>query len=254
MATDAPYFKFRVSEYNDGDITLCSFASQGLFINLCSLYWSKECKLSMTKAERKFNAPKELWDELIKDGIFKVDSKGNISISFLNEQLEEFKAVSKKNSKNGSKRWNKDGTLSQTAAKPDAKVIPNGMPNLCQPSSQNTTLALPKTSNIEKKRKDITPDRGVISDLLSVSNDQERTLGPESPATVLVLELEKVTEKFYDEAIRLSKVTGIDGRLKAETFFLALPDDKKIKTMNWDWSKIETFEKMNEWFLNLATE
>ena len=49
MAKDLPYFKFFCSEWNDGDITLESYKIQGLFINVCSYYWSNECDLSLIK-------------------------------------------------------------------------------------------------------------------------------------------------------------------------------------------------------------
>ena len=54
MAKDLPYFKFFVSEWNDGDITLEDFETQGLFINLCAYYWSNECEITLTKAIKKF--------------------------------------------------------------------------------------------------------------------------------------------------------------------------------------------------------
>ena len=49
MAKDLPYFKFFCSEWNDGDITLEDFKTQGLFINICSYYWSNECELRAFK-------------------------------------------------------------------------------------------------------------------------------------------------------------------------------------------------------------
>jgi hypothetical protein len=108
MAKDLPYFKFIISEWNDGDITLCSLEAQGLFINLCSLYWSQECELSLSKAKRRYNFCADLvWDELINEGIIKLQGD-KITINFLNEQLEERKLLSKQNAKNIKKRWNKD--------------------------------------------------------------------------------------------------------------------------------------------------
>ena len=54
MARELPYFKFFVSEWNDGDITLESLECQGLFINICSYYWSNECDLTIEKLLKKF--------------------------------------------------------------------------------------------------------------------------------------------------------------------------------------------------------
>jgi len=97
MAKDLPYFKFFVSEWNDGDITLEDYAIQGLFINVCSYYWSKECLVPLTTLKKKFKHYSNDIDSLISDGFIKVN-KDNISISFLNEQLNERLTTSKNNS------------------------------------------------------------------------------------------------------------------------------------------------------------
>lgn len=109
MARDLPYFKFIVSEYNDGDITLCSLEAQGLFINLCALYWSQEGNLSITKCKRRFNGCNTtVWDELINDGVIKVSGDA-IKISFLDEQFAERRKLSTINKQNVDKRWKKEG-------------------------------------------------------------------------------------------------------------------------------------------------
>jgi len=108
VAKDLPYFKFSVSEWNDGDITLCSMAAQGLFINLCSLYWSQEGNLSLTKSQRRFkDCNTAVWQELISERIIKV-SEDKIIISFLDQQFVERKKLSAINSENVKKRWEKD--------------------------------------------------------------------------------------------------------------------------------------------------
>lgn len=101
MAKDLPYFKFFCSEWNDGDITLEDYEVQGLFINLCSYYWSNECNLKFNKAEKKFkDAPVDLWQTLLDSEIIKeVDS--NLVITFLDEQREERLERSKIRSKGG---------------------------------------------------------------------------------------------------------------------------------------------------------
>ena len=54
MAKDLPYFKFFCSEWNDGDITLEDYEIQGLFINICSYYWSSGCEVSLQKVKKRF--------------------------------------------------------------------------------------------------------------------------------------------------------------------------------------------------------
>jgi hypothetical protein len=108
MAKDLPYFKFNVSEWNDGDITICSMEAQGLFINLCSLYWSKEGRLSFSNVKRRFNGCNTtVWEELVNEQIIKLEGD-NIFISFLDEQLVERKKLSETNSQNVAKRWAKE--------------------------------------------------------------------------------------------------------------------------------------------------
>ena len=102
MAKDSPYFKFYVSEYNDGDIQLCSFEAQGLFVNLCSLYWSREGQLFISKAKKLFKVRAKCWEELIEERAIKIQDD-KIVISFLDEQLQERTKKAAVNAKNGEK-------------------------------------------------------------------------------------------------------------------------------------------------------
>ena len=101
MAKDLPYFKFFCSEWNDGDITLENFNIQGLFINVCSYYWSNECNVSFTKLKKKFSGFIDELEYLTKEKLIKVNNKDFVSISFLDEQRQERIKVSKSRSKGG---------------------------------------------------------------------------------------------------------------------------------------------------------
>ena len=86
MAKELPYFKFFVSEWSDGDITLEDFETQGLFINLCAYYWSNECSITLSKAKKKFrNCSESCFNDLINSGIIKLNDDV-ITINFLDEQ------------------------------------------------------------------------------------------------------------------------------------------------------------------------
>ena len=80
MAKELPYFQFEPAAYLTGDITLCSMEAQGVYINLCCLYWQKDCKLGLSKASRRFK--QGLINELIEEGIIKT-SDDSIVIEFL---------------------------------------------------------------------------------------------------------------------------------------------------------------------------
>lgn len=84
--------------------------AQGLFINLCAVYWSNGCTMSYAKAKRRYSGCNAtVWKELINEEIIKV-SGDTISINFLDEQLLERKDLSDQNAQNASKRWKKDTT------------------------------------------------------------------------------------------------------------------------------------------------
>ncbi len=101
MAKDLPYFKFFCSEWNDGDITLESYEVQGLFINICSYYWSNECDVNYDKLLKKFRGYDEIILGLSNEGLIKVNKDNTISINFLDEQKEEREQTRKIKSKGG---------------------------------------------------------------------------------------------------------------------------------------------------------
>lgn len=114
MAKELPYFKFEPAEYLTKDISFCSLSAQGLFINICSYYWQRNCELTKEQLLRRLNHETEL-NELIKEGV--IDLVGNkILIKFLDNQLNEVENKSKTNSANGSKggRPKKNQTKSET--------------------------------------------------------------------------------------------------------------------------------------------
>lgn len=105
MSRELPYFKFRPAEYNSGDIVLCSFEAQGLFVNLCAIYWSELGKLPYSKAIKRFpTASQKAWDELFEEGCIKLEDE-DIRITFLDTQLDERGKLAIKNKHNIEKRW-----------------------------------------------------------------------------------------------------------------------------------------------------
>jgi len=97
MAKSHPYFKFFCSEWNDGNIVLHELELQGLFINICSLYWSRQCDLSTDYIKRKFvplgYKVEKMLIKLISENLIKTYSKPKnnltetyIQIRFLDEQ------------------------------------------------------------------------------------------------------------------------------------------------------------------------
>jgi hypothetical protein len=101
MAKELPYFKFEPAEYLTKNISFCSLSAQGLFINICSYYWQRNCKLTIDQVLKRLNYQEEV-DELISEGI--IDLNGEfITIKFLDNQLVDVEKTSKQNSANGAK-------------------------------------------------------------------------------------------------------------------------------------------------------
>jgi hypothetical protein len=100
MAKGLPYFKFTPTEWLTGDICYEDFEVQGLFINICALYWQRDGKLSVEDINRRYKKP-TAFDSLIDRFISVID--GLITIDFLDEQLEERGHQSVVNSANGKK-------------------------------------------------------------------------------------------------------------------------------------------------------
>lgn len=107
MAKELPYFKFEPNQWENGNIQMLSRDDKGLFIDLCSMYWSRLGDLPFKLAVQKLcagnaTALNSLCDEKIIEVI-----DANIFIKFLSEQLNEFEDVSKQNSKNAKDGWEK---------------------------------------------------------------------------------------------------------------------------------------------------
>jgi len=107
MAKELPFFKFEPNQWENGNIQLLSREDKGLFIDLCSIYWSRLGDVPLKLAIQKLcagnaTALNSLCDEKIIEVI-----DDNIFIKFLSEQLNEFEVTSRQNSKNAKDGWKK---------------------------------------------------------------------------------------------------------------------------------------------------
>lgn len=100
MAKGLPYFKFTPTEWLTGDIVYEPYEIQGLFINICALYWQRDGELKVEEIEKRYkqaNAIQSLIDRFI------IVKDGYISIAFLDEQFVERNHKSQVNKVSGSK-------------------------------------------------------------------------------------------------------------------------------------------------------
>lgn len=134
MAKELPYFKFNSTEWMTGEIVYEPLEVQGLFINICALYWKNLGVLEISQIEQRYKK-KKIIDKL--SGRFFSVSSGFISIAFLDEQLHERDALREKNKINGSL----GGRPPKTQNNPP--LLKNN-PTITQPK--------PKKSNIEEEK------------------------------------------------------------------------------------------------------
>jgi hypothetical protein len=143
MAKDLPYFKFFVSEWNDGDITLEDYKIQGLFINVCAYYWSRECKLDYTTLLKKFKHNVSDINSIIESDLIKLDGD-KIYINFLDEQLNERLQKSKINKQNGAKGG-------RPKKREETKKKPNGLNSLTETKGNKRREEKRRKENIPSK-------------------------------------------------------------------------------------------------------
>lgn len=126
MAKNFPYFKFIVTEWMTGDIVFEDFEVQGLFINICALYWQRDGVLSIDEINKRYKKPARLTDLI---DHFIIVNDGLISIDFLDEQLKDANHVSKVNSENGSKGGRKKANGKRTVSESKQIIIKEELNN-----------------------------------------------------------------------------------------------------------------------------
>lgn len=156
MAKELPYFKFEPAEYLTKDISFCSLAAQGLFINICSYYWQRDCKLTKEQLLRRLNYEIEL-NELIIEGVIDLH-ENNIFIKFLDKQLIEVELKSKTNSFNGSKGGRPKKNPIETETKP--KQNPN----------ESETISQTKGIREDKIREDKIIENNINNNIPEIKN------------------------------------------------------------------------------------
>jgi len=119
MAKELPYFKFEPNQWDNGNVQICSREAKGLFIDICSMYWSRCGELPEKLAIMKLcNGNANALQELCKEQILQVID-GEIVIKFLDDQLSEFIDVSEKRRNAANERW-KNANAKQVHSKRNA--------------------------------------------------------------------------------------------------------------------------------------
>lgn len=176
MAKELPYFKFEPNQWDNGKIQMLPREDKGLFIDLCSMYWSRLGNVPLKLAIQKLcGGNATALNSLCDDKIIDI-SDGYIFIKFLSEQLDEFKDISKQNSKNAKEGWEKRRKQKELSER-NATVL----------NSQSESDAIRE----EKKREDKKRRENKIKNILLSEIDI-------SDVDIKFLEYYKIAFKFYE--------------------------------------------------------
>jgi hypothetical protein len=111
MSSENPWFKFIPSDWLGGSVQLLSDAEKGTYIDLISLIWKENGEIIQDEIlSRKLRLNHATACDRIKSycdlGILVCDNN-NLSIKFVSNQLDSLNELSKRNSENAQKRWEK---------------------------------------------------------------------------------------------------------------------------------------------------
>lgn len=172
MAKELPFFKFEPNQWENGNIQICNREEKGLFIDLCSMYWSRLGNLPFKLAVQKLcGGNATAFDPLIREDIFALKND-MVCINFLDEQLNEFKETSTQNSKNAKSRW--EGNAYKIKDTSDRNAIAS--------KSQSEINAIREDKKREEKRRE-EKNKILMSELFSsdVSNPKNLIIKFEIP-------------------------------------------------------------------------
>jgi len=118
MAKELPYFRFTPQEWQNGDIGIESYELKGIFIDVCSFYWVKDCSITKAMLKKRFKDASDLIDQLFLLGILK-DKQGSefIEIFFLDEQFDVLSKLRKARQEAGSKGGKQKSSKAKASTK-----------------------------------------------------------------------------------------------------------------------------------------
>jgi hypothetical protein len=124
MAKELPFFKFHSNEWLTGDITFEPYDIQGVFIHVCATYWSQDCSITLARLKKRLSSVSEgNWISLIDSGYIKVSKQDKVTISFLDEQINELGEQRQKKVEAGRKGGLAKGKQRLSSAKATLKHI-----------------------------------------------------------------------------------------------------------------------------------
>lgn len=187
MAKEIPYFKFFIGEWANGDITCESYEAQGIFINICSIYWAKVGKLTERYIRKKFKSDDTI-NELIEAEIIKIKD-GKVIINFLDEQLQEDQLLRRVKSNGGKK---------SASLRKKTKTSLTPVQDLLNTSSTNNSIEENRIEDIKRDKVLKTFDETSFSNLEMRLNTSKEEIKKKLDE---FLEIEKITPTFKNKQI-----------------------------------------------------
>jgi len=119
MAKELPYFRFTAHEWLTDDISFEDYTVKGVFIDLCSFYWTRDCSVSVELLNKRFKNAKAELEVLFKSGVISIhEFVENIQIKFLDSQWDLLAAEHEKRSKAGKKGGLRKSSNAKAKLKP----------------------------------------------------------------------------------------------------------------------------------------
>lgn len=157
---DIKWFKFNPSRWMMGKIQKCPEVTQARFMRLCSMYWVKDCEMTIEDAIIEID--QDHFDILKAKKIITIDTL-KIYISFLDEQMFEIKEDKKDKSNSGIvgnlKRWHKDIYEQFLAKKISLEKAIELSKVIAEPSHPDSDPIANQSQNIADKDKDLYKDK-----------------------------------------------------------------------------------------------
>ena len=181
MAKELPYFKFEPNAWENGNIQMLPREDKGLFIDVCSMYWSRLGDLPLKLVIQKLCGGNAVaLNSLCDDKIIEV-IEGNIYIKFLSEQLLEFNNTSEQNSKNAKERWDKyrkqkdECDRNATASKPQCESDAIREDKIREDKIKDNNTALPLKFSFYNSMINYGFEKQLVSDWITVRKTKKAT-------------------------------------------------------------------------------
>jgi len=226
------WFKFSPSDWMMGKIQKCPLDTRGMFINLCCLYWNKECELSVEDAE--IEVDEDHLNIMLKKKIVAVEGD-NIRISFLDEQMEIILKTSDKRRNAANKRWSKNNAkamqdnalaLQNDADKSKSKSKSKSIEQVDSVGSSDEQ-PVPIKFSFRKSLSELGVEKDVIDDWLKVRKTKKAT-NSKIALNAIIREIEK-SGKEANEIIKICVINSWSG-FKNEWFKNTINNGKKPKS------------------------